>query len=159
MILSEIRKPAFKEPVLPAAKDEDIQAVREAVGFLFAVQKRLEKLDERYADTDDYGGIGIYHHYIGFRWFGGGGESIPTADKQAIRTIVKEERSKRRQLCRFLGAKVLFEDGEGSIAIDWLHDQGFGRNPAWDNAWHAAGMKHVDYSDMVKDLHALGDER
>ena len=155
-LLAEANKmlKAFKEPALPPAKDEDIQAVREAVGFLFAVQKRLEKMDSIYKDDDGYGGIGIYGHHISFRWFGGGGEAIPTAERQAIRKIVKEERAKRKQLKRFLSDRVQMEPGEGDICVPWL--SGYW-SPEWQSAWKAAGMKHVDYEDMVKDMHSLGE--
>jgi hypothetical protein len=154
MKLLEIKKP--KQPALPPAKPEDIEAVREAVGFLFAVQKRLEKMDELYADTEDFGGIGIYHHDISFRWFGGGGEAIPRNDQRAIRQIIKEERAKRKNLKLHLSDKVEMEVGEGTISVPWLPEMGPGC-AEWDAAWAAAGMKHVDYPDMVKDLHALAE--
>jgi hypothetical protein len=154
--LLEAKKQVFKKPPLPPAKEEDIQAVREAVSFLFAVQKRLEKLDELYRDDDYYGGIGIYGHNISFRWFGGGGEHIPPADKAAIRKIVKEERAKRKHLQRFLADKIVFEPGEGSIDIPWL--SGYW-SPEFQAAREAAGLKHVDYSDMVKEIHSLAEAR
>jgi hypothetical protein len=155
--VEEARAPKRQEPALPPAKPEDIEAVREAVGFLFAVQKRLEKLDELYADPDSYGGIGIYSHYISFRWFGGGGERIPATEKQAIRKIVKEERAKRKQLQRFLSDTVQFDEGEGGIEVPWYKVWASGNSPEWDAAWKAAGMKHVDYEDMVGDIHALAE--
>jgi hypothetical protein len=154
MKLCEIKKPKHVEPKLPLAKPEDIQAVREAVGFLFAVQKRLEKLDSLYKDTDDYGGIGIYSHSISFRWFGGGGENIPTHETRVIRQIVAEELKKRPHLRRFLSTRVEMPSGEGEINIPWL--SGYWSDE-WQSAWKAAGMKHVDYDRMVKDMSALGE--
>jgi hypothetical protein len=146
-----------KQPALPPAKPEDIEAVGEAVGFLFAVQKRLEKLDELYVDPDGYGGIGIYSYFISFRWFGGGGEAIPTADRQAIRKIVKEERAKRKQLQRFLSDEVQFD--EDSIEIPWYKVWISDNSPEWASAWKASGMKHHDYEDMAGEIRALGEAR
>lgn len=147
MKLFEIKKPKQVEPSLPAAKPEDIQAVHEAVGFLFAVQKRLEQMDADYKDTFGYGGIGIYSHYISFRMFTDG--SIPTNDKRAIRQIVAEELRKRPQLKRFLANKVEMPIGEGEINVPWL--AGYWSDE-WQAAWAAAGMQHVDHADMVAAL-------
>jgi len=134
--------------------EEDLKRVRQAVGLLFEVQAKMEKLDDLWADQGS-GGVGIYMHFISFRWMGGGGEKPPKRETQLCQKYVMEAVQTRPELKQIFTGQSMQVDEEGSVDFPWaVHDIS---GPEMKRFWAAFhdNVSSVDYEDMKKDFDAL----